>query len=260
MPDDTKSPDDWKRIVAELRQRLGEDDRQTLEALAELARSYRDAGDFWASRPIEEELLARCQSVLGDEAPRTLNAMMNLALSYLRTGAPDKAQPLQETVIRFREMSFGPDHSAVIRDLCNLELMLGQQADFVGLEAVQERLVRSSRITLGDQDQRTLEAVARLAHTKRVLGRWDEALPLDIEARDGFTSLFGDCNEATLRARLACAMDLGAAERFAEAGELAAAVESDVKRALSLDNPLRHEILQATTAMQSMARRLADEE
>jgi len=251
-----KSSAELKAEVEDLRSRLGNDDRQTVKAMMALVRAYLKADDYASAISINEELVEICGRVFDDEDPQTVNAMALLAFSYAKTGALDKARALQEPLVPLYERYFGPDSPAVIKLLINLEKILDEQQDYEALEPVQIRLVSACRMALGDRDEKTLISLVRLAATKRLKGSYESAAEFDDLARVGYSDLFGDCHPQTLRVRLACAMDQGMLGRYSEAGDLLAALESDAKSALTRKDPLRREIIQAATALQTMAKKL----
>jgi hypothetical protein len=255
-----KSSAELKEEVESLRNRLGSDDRRTLKPMFDLIRGYQASDDHKSAIRTGEELLEICKRVLGDEDRQTVYVMALLALSYAESGALDKARILQEPVVPLYERFFGPDSPAVIKMLINLEKILEEQQDYEALEPVQMRLVSACRMTLGDRDEKTLISVVRLATTKRITGSYGSAAELDDLALDGYTDLFGDCHPQTLRVRLAYAMDVGMLGRFSEAGDLLSVLESDAKRALTRNNPLRREIIQATTGLRAMAKKLDSDE
>ncbi len=78
---------------------LGPEHPDTLNAMANLANSYFDAGRKDEALKLREEVLALSRKVLGPEHPDTLGAMRNLAISYLDAGRKDEAIKLREEVL-----------------------------------------------------------------------------------------------------------------------------------------------------------------
>src|SRR5262249_19372637 len=87
-------------IVTVRKARLGPEDPDTLEALAQLGEVYRKTGQSDKSAPLFEELLKVRAAKLGRDHADTLSAVAHLGVSYKEAGRLREAIPLLEEAHR----------------------------------------------------------------------------------------------------------------------------------------------------------------
>jgi|SRR5579872_1194431 len=95
--------------LAEVRSRFGDDHRETLVAMNELAIAYEDEGDVEKARDTQRVLLSTCQRVRGPEHESTTYSMRMLGIYLIKAGELEEARDLQERLVAIEERQFGPD-------------------------------------------------------------------------------------------------------------------------------------------------------
>jgi tetratricopeptide (TPR) repeat protein len=106
------------------RDKLGADHSDTLDALHNLASSYRQAGRLEEALVMFEEVLRLRREKLGADHPDTLTAMHNLASSYSDTGRLEEALGMGEEVLRLRREKLGADHPDTLSAMRNFAYTL----------------------------------------------------------------------------------------------------------------------------------------
>ena len=102
--------------VLQIRQRIqGEEHRDTLTSMNNLANTLWSQGDLTGARNLEERVLEIRKRVLGEEHPDTLASMNNLANTLWAQGDLEGARNLQERVLEVMKQALGeePGHAAI---------------------------------------------------------------------------------------------------------------------------------------------------
>jgi CHAT domain-containing protein len=110
------------------RELLGNDDDDTIAALAQLAQTCRLAGDFDRARQLFVKELAICQRVLGTDDPETARCANNLGLTFYGVANYVQAEPLLEqarATLQRLGMAEGDDYAAILNNLAVLYAALG---------------------------------------------------------------------------------------------------------------------------------------
>jgi hypothetical protein len=108
-------------LIADLEQRLGPDDSDTVRARNDLARAYRETGRVADAVPLVQEIHATRERLFGADDPRTLAARNNLASAYLATGKAAEAIPLFEENVAACERLFGAAHPKTLASRHSLD-------------------------------------------------------------------------------------------------------------------------------------------
>jgi hypothetical protein len=109
-------------LIADLEQRLGPDDSDTVRARNDLARAYRETDRIADAVPLVEKIHAARQRLFGANHPSTLASRNNLASAYLATGESAEAIPLFEENVAACERQFGADHPKTLASRHKLDL------------------------------------------------------------------------------------------------------------------------------------------
>jgi hypothetical protein len=114
------------------RDRLGDDDENTLWATAYLAWALRAVGRYAEARELDEDTLARYRRVLGEDHFNTLSSANNLAIDLRGLGEHQAARELDEDTLARRRRVLGEDHPDTLRSASNLAAdlrALGEASD-----------------------------------------------------------------------------------------------------------------------------------
>ena len=103
---------------------LGPDHPHTVLALANLASSYSDMGQYQQGMELSEQVLEMRREILGPDHPDTVSAMANLASSYSDLGQYQQAMRLEEQVLKMRTQFLGHEHPDTLLAMWNLAVTL----------------------------------------------------------------------------------------------------------------------------------------
>lgn len=170
--------DRLERSVVEYASVLGDMDRRTLRARADLATAYWSTGRVNDAIRIEEKLLLTSEKLLGSKDPETLDARSNIASSYWSAGRFDEAMAIQERVLADAISSLGPNHPTTILSLANLANSYRSLGRFdEAISRLEEALVAASRF-LGEDHPDTALIRSNMASIYRSVGRHHEAIAI----------------------------------------------------------------------------------
>jgi tetratricopeptide (TPR) repeat protein len=206
-----------ERCVEIWRRSLGDENKNTLWAMGNLAVSYKAIGSFQKALELEEKVLDVRETTLGAVHHETLLTAGNLAKSYNRVGRYKEAVELGEKVLESQKRVLGPEDDNTVLVMGNLALSykyLGRNQEALELE---EQVLEIRRRVLGPEVPYTLWAMNNLAESYRTVGRKQEALELNWQALKAQERVLGPEHPHTLysiRARLYILRDLGMMEQL----------------------------------------------
>jgi serine/threonine protein kinase/uncharacterized protein YjgD (DUF1641 family) len=157
---------------------FGQDDTNTLEAMNELAMSYRVAGRLDEAIKLSEETLTLRRKLLGPENTNTLATMNNLANSYNDVGRFDEALKLTEQLLPLIRKALGPEHPKTISVMGNLANSYDEAGRKDEALKLREQALSLDRKVLGPEHPNTIVDMLELANSYVDAGRNDEALKL----------------------------------------------------------------------------------
>jgi len=166
----------FERCVEMWRGLLGEENRNTLAAMGNLASSYEKIGSFHKALELKEKVLNVSKTTLGAEHRETLVTAQNLANSYTRLGRYKEAMELGEKVLEAQRRVLGPEDVDTVRTMANLAVSykyLDQNQEALDLEV---QVLEIQKKTLRPEDPDTLRTMSNLALSYRKVGRKQEAL------------------------------------------------------------------------------------
>ncbi|KAJ7827150.1 hypothetical protein B0H14DRAFT_3144712 [Mycena olivaceomarginata] len=219
------------------RQGLGADHQETLEAMANLAATYRQLGRYQEAEPLEGTVLEKRKTLLGADHPDTLGAMAHLAATYHQLGRYQEAEHLEGTVLEKRKTLLGADHPDTLRAMANLAATYFQLGRYQEAEHLEGTVMEKRKTLLGADHPDTLWAMANLADTYRQLGRYQEAEPLEGAVLEKRKTLLGADHPDTLGAMANLAATYRQLGRYQEAEPLEGAVLEKRKTLLGADHP-----------------------
>jgi serine/threonine protein kinase/tetratricopeptide (TPR) repeat protein len=154
-----------ERAVELRRQRLGEEDLETLKATATLTEIYGMQGKFAQAESLTTKALEVQRRVLGEEHPETLRSMDNLGSIYRRQGKFAQAEPLFTRSLETRRRLSGDEHPQTLLTTGYLAELYERQGKYALAEQLAAKVLEAQRRVLGEEHPDTLLSMNRLAVT-----------------------------------------------------------------------------------------------
>ncbi|KAJ6484611.1 P-loop containing nucleoside triphosphate hydrolase protein [Mycena sanguinolenta] len=186
--------------VEKQRKLHGEDGRDTLRAINNLADTYHRLGQFAEAEKLKVEVLEKWRKLLGEDGLDTVTAMNNLAVTYRKLGRFEDAEKLNIDVLEKRKKLLGDDHPETLDAMHNLALTYHDLEQFEEAAKLYIVEVEKWKQLAGDDHPRTLDAMHELAITYDSLGRFEEAEKLKVVVLEKWRKIFGEDHLETLHA------------------------------------------------------------
>ncbi|KAJ7860207.1 P-loop containing nucleoside triphosphate hydrolase protein [Mycena olivaceomarginata] len=203
----------WKEV-------LGDNDSNTLSAMASLASTYNDLGKPKDAKELEITVLEKQKQFLGDNHPNTIIAMANLAFTYRILGEFKKAQELEIVVLENCKQFLGDNHPFTLISMNNLALTYRDMGEFKKAQDLQIVVLETRKQFSGDIHPSTLISMNNLALTYRDMGEFKKAQDLQIVVLEKRKQLLGDNHPDTLVAMGNLASIYRGLKEFKKAQEL----------------------------------------
>jgi eukaryotic-like serine/threonine-protein kinase len=188
------------RALALRREKLGENQPETLASMNNLASAYHDAGRLDLAIPLLETTLAKRRALLGENHHDTIETMNDLAVAYWKDGQVSRAIPLYEATLAKIRVERGVDQVDTLTIMDNLAVAyaaLGKPDKAIPLH---EKALAKLREKLGDEHPTTLITVNNLGRTYEAAGRVAEAVELREMTVEKLRSRLSDDHPTTLTA------------------------------------------------------------
>jgi tetratricopeptide (TPR) repeat protein len=227
------------RLILDARQELyGESDPTTFDAMLQLGRALRDAGDLReAERVLTTSLSLQNRSAEHDEV-RVRWTDFNLAIVLDRLGEHEAARRLWERVLGSSDRDSAPDSELSRQTATNLAITLRKLRRYGDELPLRVRVLASTRRTLGADSIATFRAEIDLAQTHRHLGNHEIALGLFTDALAGLERNGAD-QRTILHQKWAIATELVALKRSKEAALMFDQVVAGATEHLEPGDPFR---------------------
>lgn len=227
------------RLLLDARQELyGASDPTTFDAMLQLGRALRDAGELReAERVLTTSLSLQNRSPDADEA-RVRWTEFNLAIVLDRLGEHEATRRLWERVLESSDRDTGIDSGLSRQTAVNLAITLRKLRRFGDEFPLRVRVLESARRSTGADSAETVRAEIDLAQTHRHLGNHELALGLFTDALDRLERNGGD-QRAILLQKWAIATELVALKRSKEASAVFDQVVAGALEHLEPDDPFR---------------------
>jgi tetratricopeptide (TPR) repeat protein len=225
-----------ERVVEARKRMLGEDHRDTLVAIDDLAGTLWDQADDAGALRLRKAVLEARTRILGEEHPETLESMSAVASSLElsdRAGArklhervfkariralgeehPDTlasmsafAQQLDDVpqmclllqrVFEVRRRVLGEDHLDTLESMSILASVLWAQGDESGARRLEKRVLKVTTRKLSAEHPDTLQAIENLAHTLYARGNYTQAQRLEESVWNTRKRVLGEGHPDTL--------------------------------------------------------------
>ena len=218
------------------RDRLGDDQENTLAVATYLAWALRAMGHYAAARELDEDTLARCRRVLGEDNPATLSAAHGLAIDLTCLGEYQAARELDEDTLARRRV-LGEDHPDTLSSANNLAIDLRELGEYQAARELDEDTLARSRRVLGEDHPRTLQSASNLALDLSNLGEYQAARELDEDTLARYRRVLGEDHPSTLSSANGLASDLANLGEYQAARELDEDTLARYRRVLGEDHP-----------------------
>ena len=186
-----------KNVITASTALFGEDSREVLDRLSELASVYGNAGDTESKQNIEETIYTVLQKKLGGEHPETLSALGRLAYTCGERGDYPKEAELEEKLYALRCKVLGAEHEKTLVTMNNLAYSYFETGEVQKAWELYKKAYAVSEKAFGKEYKSTQTALAGLAVTCEKLGNYTEALKYFEELHRLRADILGTDHEET---------------------------------------------------------------
>ena len=157
---------------------LGDNHSATLTALANLAISYSNLGNYNKAFELQNTVYNTSKEILGEDHLDTLSALHNLANSYSDLGDYNTALEIRNTVYNARKEILGESHPDTLSALANLARGYSELGNYNKAFELQNIVYNTSKEILGANHPDTLSSLINLAISYSNLGNYNKAFEL----------------------------------------------------------------------------------
>jgi len=177
----TRQLQDLREAVQEMRSIKGADHAEVQNALLDLARNCKRAGQLTEAKGILEEVVAIRTRLAGRDDYQTLKAESLLSAILFDMTDLEAAEPLQKHVLYTLERKFTDEDEAILQAKVNLANTLSTVGNHQAALRLDEEIVKSREVINGPNHPETMKSRATLARTLRAVGDADAAKALERE-------------------------------------------------------------------------------
>ena len=174
------------------------DGEDTLWALASLAWTQGDQGQYSKAIEIDEKILSVRRERFGEDDDTTLTAMNNLGVDYDVAGRYQQAVDLKEKVLEKRLKLWGPEHEDTVLSMGNLAILYQKLGRWNESAKLSEKVLEIQTRVWGAENIETLSSMADLAIVYCLSDRLFDALKLCENVLECRTKLLGPEHRRTL--------------------------------------------------------------
>jgi tetratricopeptide (TPR) repeat protein len=225
------------KILSVRKKKLGEEHRDTLTSMSNLASSYCRLGRNEEAAQLEERCWKLRKKKLGVDHPETLVSMHGLAGYYSRLGRSEEAAELEERCLELRKKELGEEHLDTLKSISCLAIYYNELGRSEEAAELEERCWELRKKKLGEEHLETLLWVCCLAGYYARLGRSKEAAELDGRCWELTKKKLGEDHPDTLRSMSCLAADYHRLGRNEEAVKLEERCWELTKKKLGVDHP-----------------------
>jgi eukaryotic-like serine/threonine-protein kinase len=183
------------------RQELGEDHRDTLTSLHNLADTLRAQNKLAEAEPLFRQALAGKVRVLGAENEDTLNSRENLAILLAQQRKFGEAESSLREILAARSRGRAEDNLPMSTSLINLSSVLAMQGKFADAEASLRQGLDGYRRKHGEEHPETLTAMHNLGAILLEQKKFSEAEPVIRRATESRSRVLGPDHPNTLKSQ-----------------------------------------------------------
>lgn len=209
----------------------------TLDALTDLARSYRSAGKWAEAIAVCEQALRDERQSLGDGHPHSFIMAAELGNAYVLVGRLEKAILLLDQVLDHDRRNLGDQHLHTLASANNLAGAYKAARRLDEAIPLLERVLAAHQRVLGDDHRDTLISANNLATTVGSAGQLERAIELLERVAADCRRALGDDHPDTLKTVNNLAHAYRSARRYDESILLLKQNLIDCRRVFGIDNP-----------------------
>ena len=191
----------YNKLVADLKNSLGREHSDTIEARIDLAYAYRGAKRYTEAIATHNEIVTDLTRTLGPEHPSTIKARNNLANAYERAKQYADAIATHKEIVTDLTHAFGledPDTIEARINLADAYIWAKKYADAI---ATHNEIVTDLTRTLGPEHPSTIKARNNLANAYEYAGDLTEAITLYQQTLTDSTRIHGEDDMRTMLVR-----------------------------------------------------------
>ncbi|MBV9265940.1 MAG: serine/threonine protein kinase, partial [Acidobacteriaceae bacterium] len=152
----------------ELRQRAsGEQQRETLVTMTQLAELYWLLGERAKGEPLFIKTLDLQRRLLGEEDPDTLVTMTDLGTVYADTARYAQAESLYASGLKVKRRVLGAENPETLQSMHNLASVYKDEGKLLEAESLYSRVLEIRRRTLGEEHPDTLQTMNNMGSVYR---------------------------------------------------------------------------------------------
>lgn len=221
-----------------LRSRIqGEQHRDTLTAMNDLAEIFTFEGKYPEARSLDTKVLTLQRRALGDNNPATLATRNNLGNVYEKLGQyPEAAQMLSQTMDGFRRL-YGEQNRKTQEVANDLALVYVRQGRLSQAEPLYSRAAEVLQRLLGEQHPDTLNAMNDLAQLYYREGKYAQAEAMQSKVLSIRRRVLGNSHFDTLVSMNNLAVAYEAEGKLSQAEQIETEDVDGLSRALGPDHP-----------------------
>jgi eukaryotic-like serine/threonine-protein kinase len=224
-------------VLKSRRQRLGSNDRKTLQSAVQFAWILDREGRDDEAEKLISRTIAQSSQALGAEDPVTLEAMDRRGVILQRLARFDEAENLERNLVEVSTRRFGPEDLHTLRAMVSLADALSFQGRYAEAEGIYRNALAIDQRVLGPEHPQTLSTMHNLANRIQEQGRYAESETLYRETLAIEERVLGPEHPDTADTMTAMANTLYYAGNSAEAEKWYRTALAIEQKALGPNNP-----------------------
>ena len=227
----------YKKLVADLKNSLGREHSDTIEARINLAYAYRGAKRYTEAIAIHNEIVTDLTRTLGPEHPSTIEARNNLANAYKWAKQYADAIATHNDIVTDLTRTLGPEHPSTIEARNNLADAYEWAKQYADAIATRKEIVTDLTRTIGPEDPDTIEARNNLADAYEWAKQYADAIATRKEIVTDLTRTLGPVHPSTIKARNNLANAYVCAQQYADVIAVLEKLIVDLTHVLGPEHP-----------------------
>jgi tetratricopeptide (TPR) repeat protein len=219
------------------KKKLGDKNLDTLAAINNLGKLWRETGKFKDAENMHRQALEGRKSLLGREHPDVLDSLRDLAIAVCGQGDYGRAEQINLESLEGRVRVLGNSHLDTLISLSDLGVILWYQGKYKDAEEVNRRALSGRERVLGADHPDTLTSVSILAGVLQYQGKYEAAEEMNRRALSGYEKVLGVDHPSTLTSVSNLASVLENQGKYEAAEEMNRRALSGRENVLGVDHP-----------------------
>jgi non-specific serine/threonine protein kinase/serine/threonine-protein kinase len=193
-----KAEEHLERSMKICQEEYGQDHRETLGAMNNLALVYINQNDYEKAKELLTVALDKGSKYLEKNDPWLWNFIGNLAKTYHKQGEDEKAEQLYVKLLQLLHREVGPEHRDTLGWMNDVALFYMDCDNYEKAEQLLVKALEVGRRKLKEDDTWLTNFISNLAEVYTHQKRYNEAEKLYIEALDKKQRFLGKSNQSVL--------------------------------------------------------------